>query len=148
MGCLANWGVAGNIVIAWFLTLPAAALVSASCTSSWHCLWEFTNAWSPRRDGCGLALLAAARGMLSSSSCTCGSGGASSCPRIRARRRRRHRQDQLHAQATLVFVASALPAEFPGLEGAQPAVETECISAFDAYVGSDYARPRQSARPG
>ena len=23
-----RWGVAGNIVIAWFLTLPAAALVS------------------------------------------------------------------------------------------------------------------------
>lgn len=25
-----RWGLAGNIVIAWFVTLPAAALVSAA----------------------------------------------------------------------------------------------------------------------
>ena len=25
-----RWGIAGNIVIAWFLTIPAAALVSAA----------------------------------------------------------------------------------------------------------------------
>jgi PiT family inorganic phosphate transporter len=24
-----RWGIAGNIVVAWFLTLPAAALVAA-----------------------------------------------------------------------------------------------------------------------
>jgi PiT family inorganic phosphate transporter len=26
-----RWGIAGNIVVAWFLTLPAAALVAAAC---------------------------------------------------------------------------------------------------------------------
>jgi PiT family inorganic phosphate transporter len=26
-----RWGVAGNIVVAWLLTLPAAALVAAGC---------------------------------------------------------------------------------------------------------------------
>ena len=26
-----KWGVAGNIVVAWVLTLPAAALVAALC---------------------------------------------------------------------------------------------------------------------
>jgi PiT family inorganic phosphate transporter len=26
-----KWGVAGNIVVAWLLTLPAAALVAACC---------------------------------------------------------------------------------------------------------------------
>jgi PiT family inorganic phosphate transporter len=26
-----RWGVAGNIVVAWILTIPAAALVAAAC---------------------------------------------------------------------------------------------------------------------
>ena len=26
-----RWGVAGNIVVAWVLTIPAAALVAAAC---------------------------------------------------------------------------------------------------------------------
>ncbi|MGO4839581.1 inorganic phosphate transporter, partial [Rhizobiaceae sp. 2RAB30] len=26
-----RWGVAGNIVLAWIVTLPVAALISASC---------------------------------------------------------------------------------------------------------------------
>jgi PiT family inorganic phosphate transporter len=26
-----RWGVAGNIIVAWVLTLPAAALVAAIC---------------------------------------------------------------------------------------------------------------------
>ena len=26
-----RWGIAGNIVMAWFLTIPAAALVAAAC---------------------------------------------------------------------------------------------------------------------
>ncbi len=33
-----RWGVAGNIVIAWFLTLPAAALVAALCFWAVHAI--------------------------------------------------------------------------------------------------------------
>ena len=32
-----RWGVAGNIVVAWFLTLPAAAAVSA--VLDWVAAW-------------------------------------------------------------------------------------------------------------
>jgi PiT family inorganic phosphate transporter len=34
-----RWGVAGNIVTAWLLTLPAAALVAAACW--WPVQWIF-----------------------------------------------------------------------------------------------------------
>ncbi len=34
-----RWGIAGNIVVAWVLTIPAAALVAAACY--WPIAWIF-----------------------------------------------------------------------------------------------------------
>ena len=34
-----RWGIAGNIVVAWILTIPAAALVAAACY--WPVEWLF-----------------------------------------------------------------------------------------------------------
>ena len=40
--------------------------------------------------------------------------------------------------AEVFAVASALDGGFPGAEALNRQAETDCISAFDAYVGSDY----------
>ena len=40
--------------------------------------------------------------------------------------------------AEVFAVASALDGDFPGTEALNRQAETDCISAFDAYVGSDY----------
>ena len=40
--------------------------------------------------------------------------------------------------AEVFAVASALDGDFPGAEALNRQAETDCISAFDAYVGSDY----------
>ena len=40
--------------------------------------------------------------------------------------------------AEVFAVASAPDGDFPGAEALNRQAETECISAFDAYVGSDY----------
>lgn len=40
--------------------------------------------------------------------------------------------------AEVFAVASAQDGDFPGAEALNRQAETECISAFDAYVGSDY----------
>lgn len=40
--------------------------------------------------------------------------------------------------AEVFALASAPDGDFPGAEALNRQAETECISAFDAYVGSDY----------
>ena len=69
-----RWGVAGNIVVAWVLTLPASALVGGITYARWRC-WARTV--SARSSSAG----ARARGRL----VACSAGG--SCGR-HARRRR------------------------------------------------------------
>ena len=86
-----RWGVAGSIVTAWFLTLPAAAVVSGIVylvvalplgVHSW--LPVVSSAWSP-----SLVFLPprSPRARIRPS-CTCGWASASSCRRARRRPRR------------------------------------------------------------
>ena len=140
-----RWGVAGNIVIAWFLTLPAAALVSGVVY-----LARGTASGSPLMRG--RSRLIGLRSRLSPPprsrharippSCTCGSGSASSCRRIRARPRRRRSIRPAARSEHDAEVFCAWRPRRTGISRAPSALNNgrpkpQCyFRTFEAYVGS------------
>ena len=136
-----RWGVAGNIVIAWFLTLPAAALVSGIV----YLVVALPLGLMRGR----LVATAALAALLAAPLAACSD---SSVMHMQVGQCILLPEDKSATTATTIektsctrehdaevfALASASDGDFPGAEALNRQAETECISAFDAYVGSDY----------